>query len=257
MRPTTPPATRRTFRATARPDSAPPVTTAADLLQALRARMPSKRIVDRRTGLPYGWGIWMSNRKHEVARFNDNHVMDVLLARRQPTQDGVGGVSLLSPFQAFRSLWWQHWDPRPKDQRRQHWLAVLGSFLIHLGFIALLIWVVTVRWAPEETKPGDESRVRMTFIGDGAQEQGGGEGQPAAEASTRRLQLRCLRQRRRVHRRRKANQLHRRNRHRHRHRRQQGQLPSWSSAPTRTKHRKMRRNRCKLPANPSPQMLRK
>ncbi|RBG47418.1 transmembrane repetitive protein, partial [Xanthomonas oryzae pv. oryzae] len=160
------------------------MTTAADLLQALRARMPSKRIVDRRTGLPYGWGIWMSNRKHEVARFNDNHVMDVLLARRQPTQDGVGGVSLLSPFQAFRSLWWQHWDPRPKDQRRQHWLAVLGSFLIHLGFIALLIWVVTVRWAPEETKPGDESRVRMTFIGDGAQEQGGGEGQPAAEAST-------------------------------------------------------------------------
>ncbi len=232
------------------------MTTAADLLQALRARMPSKRIVDRRTGLPYGWGIWMSNRKHEVARFNDNHVMDVLLARRQPTQDGVGGVSLLSPFQAFRSLWWQHWDPRPKDQRRQHWLAVLGSFLIHLGFIALLIWVVTVRWAPEETKPGDESRVRMTFIGDGAQEQGGGEGQPAAEASTQAAaaavsspaQAGCIGGE-------KANQLHRRNRNRHR--RQQGQLPSWSSAPTRTKHRKMRRNRCKLLANPSPQMFRK
>ncbi|AKK64214.1 hypothetical protein [Xanthomonas oryzae] len=160
------------------------MTTAADLLQALRARMPGKRIVDRRTGLPYGWGIWMGNRKHAVAPFNDNHVIDVLLARGQPTRNGVGGVSLLSPFQAFRSLWWQHWDPRPKDQRRQHWLAVLGSFLIHLGFSALLIWVVTVRWAPEETKPGDESRVRMTFIGDGAQEQGGGEGQPAAEAST-------------------------------------------------------------------------
>ncbi|MGV7167790.1 transmembrane repetitive protein [Xanthomonas citri] len=160
------------------------MTTAADLLQALRARMPGKLIVDRRTGLPYGWGIWMGNRKHVAAPFNDDHVMDVLLAREQPARRGVAGVSLLSPFQAFRSLWWQHWDPRPKDQRRQHWLAVLGSLLIHLGFIALLVWVVTVRWAPEETTPGDESRVRMTLIGDGAEEQGGGEGQPAAEAST-------------------------------------------------------------------------
>ncbi|AMU98510.1 hypothetical protein [Xanthomonas citri] len=160
------------------------MTTAADLLQALRARMPGKLIVDRRTGLPYGGGIWMGNRKHVAAPFNDDQVMDVLLAREQPARRGVAGVSLLSPFQAFRSLWWQHWDPRPKDQRRQHWLAVLGSLLIHLGFIALLVWVVTVRWAPEETTPGDESRVRMTLIGDGAEEQGGGEGQPAAEAST-------------------------------------------------------------------------
>ncbi|KHL65133.1 transmembrane repetitive protein [Xanthomonas euvesicatoria] len=160
------------------------MTTAADLLQALRARMPGKLILDRRTGLPYGWGIWMGNRKHAAAPFNDDHVMDVLLARGQPTRSAVTGVSLLSPFQAFRSLWWQHWDPRPKDQRRQHWLAVLGSFLIHLGFGALLIWVVTVRWAPEETKPGDELRVRMTLIGEGAEAQGGGEGQPAAEAST-------------------------------------------------------------------------
>ncbi|NIK44133.1 hypothetical protein FHY10_002428 [Xanthomonas arboricola] len=92
----------------------------------------------------------------------------------------------MSPFQAFRSLWWQHWEPRPKDQRPQHWLALLGSLLIHLGFIALLIWVVTVRWAPDETQTGDESRVRMTFIGDGAAEQGGGQGQPteAAQAAS-------------------------------------------------------------------------
>ncbi|AVQ07120.1 TPA: transmembrane repetitive protein [Xanthomonas vasicola pv. zeae] len=160
------------------------MTTAADLLQTLRARMPSKLILDRRTGLPYGWGIWMGNRKHAAAPFNDDQVMDVLLARGQPPRSGMVGVSLLSPFQAFRSLWWQHWDPRPKDQHRQHWLAVLGSFLIHLGFIALLVWVVAVRWAPEETTPGDESRVRMTLIGNGAAEQGGEEGQPVAEAST-------------------------------------------------------------------------
>lgn len=156
------------------------MTTAADLLQALRARMPGKLILDRRTGLPYGWATWMSSRIGPAAAFNDDQVMGVLLAR--PAPPASAGVALLSPFQAFRSLWWQHWEPRPKDQRPQHWLALLGSLLIHLGFIALLIWVVTVRWAPDDTQTGDESRVRMTFIGDGAAEQGGGQGQPADAA---------------------------------------------------------------------------
>ncbi|WP_126968907.1 transmembrane repetitive protein [Xanthomonas arboricola] len=156
------------------------MTTAADLLQALRARMPGKLILDRRTGLPYGWATWMSSRIGPAAAFNDDQVMGVLLAR--PAPPASAGVALLSPFQAFRSLWWQHWEPRPKDQRPQHWLALLGSLLIHLGFIALLIWVVTVRWAPDDSKTGDESRVRMTFIGDGAAEQGGGQGQPTDAA---------------------------------------------------------------------------
>ncbi|PPT93275.1 transmembrane repetitive protein [Xanthomonas arboricola pv. arracaciae] len=157
------------------------MTTAADLLQALRARMPGKLILDRRTGLPYGWATWMSSRIGPAAAFNDDQVMGVLLAR--PASPVGAGMALpLSRFQAFRSLWWQHWEPRPKDQRPQHWLALLGSLLIHLGFIALLIWVVTVRWAPDDTKTGDESRVRMTFIGDGAVEQGGGQGQPADAA---------------------------------------------------------------------------
>ncbi|MBB3779809.1 hypothetical protein FHY16_002579 [Xanthomonas campestris] len=157
------------------------MTTAADLLQALRARMPGKLILDRRTGLPYGWATWMSSRIGPAAAFNDDQVMGVLLARPAPPA-GAGMALLLSPFQAFRSLWWQHWEPRPKDQRPQHWLALLASLLIHLGFIALLIWVVTVRWAPDDTKTGDESRVRMTFIGNGAAEQGGGQGQPADAA---------------------------------------------------------------------------
>ncbi|MCW2039360.1 hypothetical protein FHR67_004307 [Xanthomonas arboricola] len=122
----------------------------------------------------------MSSRIGPAAAFDDDQVMGVLLAR--PAPPAGAGVALLSPFQAFRSLWWQHWEPRPKDQRPQHWLALLGSLLIHLGFIALLIWVVTVRWAPDDTQTGDESRVRMTFIGDGAAEQGGGQGQPADAA---------------------------------------------------------------------------
>ncbi|WOB49440.1 transmembrane repetitive protein [Xanthomonas hydrangeae] len=158
------------------------MTTAADLLQALRARMPSKLILDRRTGLPYGWATWMRNRDSVVAPFDRGQVTDVLLAR-PALPHSMRTAALLSPFQAFRSLWWQHWEPRRKDERPLHWRALLGSFLIHLGFIALLIWVVSVRWAPDETEQGDESRVRMSFIGEGAAEQGGGEGEPGAQAA--------------------------------------------------------------------------
>lgn len=61
--------------------------------------------------------------------------------------------------------------------------AVLGSALIHLGFVALLLWVVSVRWAPDDTKQGDEARVRLTYVGEGAAEQGGGEGEPVANAA--------------------------------------------------------------------------
>ncbi|MDX6083492.1 transmembrane repetitive protein [Xanthomonas campestris pv. incanae] len=158
------------------------MTTAADLLQALLARMPGKLILDRRTGLPYGWGIWMRGRLGTPARFDDNQLTDALLARPAPRpRDGMAGR--LSPFQAFRSLWWQHWDPRPRDERPLHWGAVLGSGLIHLGFIALLLWVVSVRWAPDDTKQGDEARVRLTYVGEGAADQGGGEGEPAADAA--------------------------------------------------------------------------
>ncbi|MFC7521680.1 transmembrane repetitive protein [Xanthomonas populi] len=155
------------------------MTTAADLLQALRTRMPSKLILDRRTGLPYGWAIWMRNRHSTAAPFDDDQVTEVFLAR-PASPHSMRTSALLSPFQAFRSLWWQHWEPRRKDERPLHWLALLGSFLIHLGFMALLIWVVSVRWASDETKQGDESRVRMSFIGEGAAEQGGGAGEPAA-----------------------------------------------------------------------------
>ncbi|MCC4598653.1 transmembrane repetitive protein [Xanthomonas melonis] len=159
------------------------MTTAADLLQALRARMPGRLILDPRTGLPYGWATWMRSRDSAAAPFNDDHVMDVLLARGSATS-GVGSMLAFTPFQAFRSLWWQHWEPRPADQRRQHWLAMVGSLLIHLGFIALLIWVVAVRWAPKDAEQGEQARVRMTFIGDGAAEQGGGQGNPSATAQS-------------------------------------------------------------------------
>ncbi|UFN03807.1 hypothetical protein LPH41_07880 [Xylella taiwanensis] len=70
-------------------------------------------------------------------------------------------------MQAFRSLWWQHWDPRPHDEWLLHWIGVLGSVLINLGFLFLLIWSLAIRWAlPPPT--GDEGRVSVSLIGDGS-----------------------------------------------------------------------------------------
>ncbi len=51
----------------------------------------------------------------------------------------------LGYFRAFRSLWWQHWDPRPRDEWLLHWVAVFSSALINLCFLFLLIWSFAIR----------------------------------------------------------------------------------------------------------------
>ncbi|KAB7762960.1 transmembrane repetitive protein [Xanthomonas maliensis] len=153
--------------------------TAADLLQALLARMTGKPILERRTGLPYGWAIWIRNRSVAAAPFDDDQVTDVLLGRPAAVRV-LGPVAALSMWRAFVQLWWQQWEPRPRDERPLHWLAVLGSLLVHLGFVLLLLWAVSGRLNPAKKPEPEEGRVRLSFIGDGASAEGGGEGQPAA-----------------------------------------------------------------------------
>ncbi|HHW4678455.1 MAG TPA: hypothetical protein ACQGQH_03045 [Xylella sp.] len=71
---------------------------------------------------------------------------------------------MLGYFQAFLSLWWQHWDPRPRDEWPLHWVAVFGSALINLGFLFLLIWSLAIRWVLPPPSGGD-GRVSVSLIG--------------------------------------------------------------------------------------------
>ena len=159
------------------------MTKAADLIEALLARKPGRPVLDRRSGLPYAWGHWVRNRD-VVADVAYAAPELVEVAAQRPSRRAAGVLPVLTPLQAFRRLWWQQWDPRPRDERPYHWLAVLGSLLIHLLFLLLLIWVAVVRWGRPPEPAGEEGRVRLEMIGRGSPDQiGGGQGEPDAGAA--------------------------------------------------------------------------
>jgi len=157
------------------------VTKAADLIQALLARKPVGPLLDRRSGLPFAWGHWVRTRDMvAIVAYPARELSDAMAARPLPTSRGI--LPHLSPWQAFRRLWWQQWDPRPRDETPYHWLAVLASLLIHLGFFLLLLWVAVVRLAqPRDDDGGEAGRVKLEMIGRGSPDQtGGGPGEPDA-----------------------------------------------------------------------------
>ncbi|HHW4680577.1 MAG TPA: hypothetical protein ACQGQX_03660, partial [Xylella taiwanensis] len=102
-------------------------------------------------------------------RFEQSEFIPLWATRtsRFHSRDGVA----LGYLQAFGSLWWQHWDPRPRDEWLLHWIAVLGSVLINLVFLFLLIWSLAIRWALPPPS-GDEARMSVSMIGDGSSASG-------------------------------------------------------------------------------------
>ena len=73
------------------------MTRANDILQLLLARRPDRLILERRTGLPYGWGIWLRSLPALARPFNDGDVVAQML-QRPPAASG--GVAPMLPQQA-------------------------------------------------------------------------------------------------------------------------------------------------------------
>lgn len=156
------------------------MTKAADLIQALLARKPVGPLLDRRSGLPFAWGHWVRTRDVvATVAYPARELSDAIAAR--PARASAGVLPRLSAWQAFRRLWWQQWEPRPRDETPYHWLSVLASLLIHLGFFILLLWVAVVRLAQPRDEGGEAGRVKLEMIGRGSpDETGGGPGEPDA-----------------------------------------------------------------------------
>ncbi|HYG06490.1 MAG TPA: transmembrane repetitive protein [Stenotrophomonas sp.] len=156
------------------------MTKAADLIQALLARKPVGPLLDRRSGLPFAWGHWARTRDVVATVAYPSRALADVVAQRPP-RPSTGVAPRLSSWQAFRRLWWQQWEPRPRDEAPYHWLSVLASFLIHLCFFLLLLWVAVVRWAQPPEEGGEAGRVKLEMIGRGSPaETGGGPGEPDA-----------------------------------------------------------------------------
>ncbi len=159
-----------------------PLRRADDILDWLLARQPDKRILEKTTGLPYGWGLWLRALSPLPRPFRASEVL-AELAQREPMPAG-GRLPELSFVQAMRRLLWQGWDPAPRDQRWMRWTSALISALLHLMFALLLLWVALIRPPSEPEQGGESGRVQVEFVGRGTPQQEQGASPAAAEPAT-------------------------------------------------------------------------
>lgn len=148
------------------------MTNATDVIAYLLPRKAAP-IVERQTGLPFGWGLWLRalpERLGRITRERADAVVATLAARASDAAPFAPGR-----WRAFRSLFYQGWGPPPREERWMRWLAGFSSSLLHLLFFLFLLWVALVQIPPPPAEPGDSSRVRLEMIGDGSPAEPGGQ----------------------------------------------------------------------------------
>lgn len=161
------------------------MTRAAELIiEALLPRKPAP-VLERQTGLPYGWGLWLRGapaRQGVIMRDKSEGIVGDLMVR--PARPGEGVAPALGFWRALRSLFYPQWDPPPREERGLRWFASVTSLLMHLLFVLLLVWVAVVRLPTPPNEAGEGSRVKVEFIGRGTPaEEGGGPLDAASSAS--------------------------------------------------------------------------
>lgn len=159
-----------------------PLRRADDIVEGLLARRPEKRIVEKTTGLPYGWGLWLRALSPLPRPFPSVGIIAELIQR--PLPGLPGRLPALSTLQALRRLAWQGWDPAPRDQRWMRWSSAALSVLLHVMFAVLLLWVAVIRppAAPPE-EGGESGRIQVTLVGEGTPPVEAGAQPPAAETA--------------------------------------------------------------------------
>ncbi|KAF1722827.1 hypothetical protein CSC76_15755, partial [Pseudoxanthomonas mexicana] len=164
------------------------MTNATDVIAYLLPRKAAP-IVERQTGLPFGWGLWLRALPERLGRITRERADAVVatLAARASLRGPDAAPFAPGRWRAFRSLFYQGWGPPPREERWMRWLAGFSSSLLHLLFFLFLLWVALVQIPPPPAEPGDSSRVRLEMIGDGSPAEPGGEaqaGQPEAGQSS-------------------------------------------------------------------------
>lgn len=157
------------------------MTRAAEIIAALQAGKPAP-ILERHTGMPYGWGLWLRAFRGKLGVIgHDSAEAIVQLFAERPVAAAPSRPSALSRWQAFRSMFYQDWGPPLREDRRLRWFAAGVSFFMHLLFALLLLLLAMIKLPPPPPAAEDESRVQVEFMGQGTPEEAGG-GPPAAQS---------------------------------------------------------------------------
>jgi hypothetical protein len=158
------------------------VTRAADIIAALQAGKPAP-ILERHTGMPYGWGLWLRALTEKLGAIRrDGADAIVRLFAERPVPEAPRRPLALNRLQAFRSMFYQDWGPPLREDRRLRWFAGGVSFFMHLLFVLLLALLAMIKLPPPPAAE-DESRVQVEFMGQGTPEEEGG-GPPAAQSES-------------------------------------------------------------------------
>ena len=157
------------------------MTNATDVIAHLLPRKAAT-IVERQTGLPFGWGLWLRalpERLGRITRGRADSVVALFAARAPRPADPVPPVP--GRISALRSLLYQGWGPPPREERWMRWTAGFTSTLMHVAFFLFLLWVALVKIPPPEPDTCDDSsRVRLEMIGQGSPEEPGAAPQAGA-----------------------------------------------------------------------------
>ncbi|MGH8062771.1 MAG: hypothetical protein ACREO7_12255 [Pseudoxanthomonas sp.] len=158
------------------------MTKAADIIAALQAARPAP-VLERHTGMPYGWGLWLRVLKERLGAIRRESADAIVhLFAQRPMPAPMPKPLALNRWQAFRSMFYQDWGPPLREDRRLRWFAGSLSTLMHLLFLLLLVFLAVVKVPPPPVAE-EESRVQVEFIGQGTPEEEGG-GPPAQSESS-------------------------------------------------------------------------
>ncbi|HEY4530542.1 MAG TPA: hypothetical protein VIG97_09505, partial [Luteimonas sp.] len=158
----------------------------AELIEALRRRMRrSLRPPPPPGEFPAGWRDWFAAaaaRPGRVAGARPDDVVAVLAAREPAPPPGM--VEQLGRWRALSALWRQDWQPASADERGTRVAAMSGSLLLHLLFIAALVWLMVFRLPlaiqdEAAAREGEEHVLQVEYIGEGTPVDAGG-GAPEA-----------------------------------------------------------------------------
>ena len=158
------------------------MTNATDVIAHLLPRKAAT-IVERQTGLPFGWGLWLRalpERLGRITREKSEAIVTTLALRAAHTRAATPFVP--GKLRALRSLFYQGWGPPPREERWMRWVAGFTSSTLHLLFFLFLLWVALVQIPPPAPDAGDSARVRLEMIGDGSPDDLGG-AMPAGEVA--------------------------------------------------------------------------
>ena len=142
---------------------------AQDIVQALIERATERVPIERSTGMPYGWALWLRSLAPQPAQVHARPGEVVELLAGRPPPPPVRGEELALGA-SFLSLFREGWLPAPRDERPLRWTSRLGSLVLHLLFVVFLAWVAWMQSlsipVPTQDDGGGE-RVAVGFVGRG------------------------------------------------------------------------------------------